>query len=474
MNYARKSPMEVGMSARKLLLMLNELEREAEIHSIVILKDGNLIMEGSWSPFTLEDPQMMHSMSKLGISICIGFAIAEGKLRLEDRFLDYVREDLPQNYNPILEDITIYDLLTMQAGSKQCANNVYFNSLKSDWETTWLKEEKIPEDIHSSFHYDSGCSYTLSVIVSRRMGKSCIDILQERIFDKMGIGEVNWLFSPEGYNTGGWGMYLNARQIALLGQLLIQKGRWNDEQLIPEFWVEEITKPRVAKPEMKGRTLSHYGYQMHIGENVFAGEGAFEQLMICFRNVPVAIGITAGTNNNNVPDICERYIFEAIEEGAYPEAEKELEEKIASLRVADVTGNLRDSQVSESILGQWIIMEDNPRDLQGLLIEREEEDKLRIKVKQKDESIKTFWAGYGCWIRNDAYPDYTKRFHYLSYGFTEDTLYIVDSMINTSYREEYMLRIVDGKLECGWKPNVTYLDGNDNSQRIFNGNIEKQ
>lgn len=321
LNY--ESPESLGMNPQTLWQMIEELNTKAEIHSIVVMKEGKIVLEKSWAPYTLEGPQMMHSLSKLGVAICTGFAIEEGKLHLEDSFLDYVREDLPEQYPSCLEEITIYDLLTMQAGSKQCFNNLYFRSLPSDWERTWLREERVAEDIGKVFRYDSGCSYTLSVIASRVMGKACIELLQERIFSKMDLGHVDWLFSPEGYNVGGWGMYLNARQIAMLGQLMIQKGSWNGAQLIPQTWVEELSKARVSKPEMKNRTLSHYGYHMHMGKNIFAAEGSFQQLMV-----------------------------------------------------------------------------------------------------------------------------------------------------NTSYREEYMLRINGEELICGWKPNVTYLNENDASQRVFKGKIK--
>ena len=60
--------------------------------------------------------------------------VDEGKLHLEDKFLDYVREDLPDEYDEALENITVYDLLTMQAGSPECCNNVWFSRLEKDWE----------------------------------------------------------------------------------------------------------------------------------------------------------------------------------------------------------------------------------------------------------------------------------------------------------------------------------------------------
>ena len=131
----------------KLAEMLEALENTVELHSISVRYKGEPVLEGAWAPFSLDEPQMMHSLSKIGTSICVGFAVTEGKPHLEDKFLDYVREDLPENYDNALEEVTVYDLLTMQAGSKECCNNVWFSRLEKDWETNWLKQPKIREDI---------------------------------------------------------------------------------------------------------------------------------------------------------------------------------------------------------------------------------------------------------------------------------------------------------------------------------------
>ena len=136
-------PENYGIDSGKLREMLEVLEKEAELHSISVKYEGKTILEGAWKPFTLEDPQMMHSLSKTGTAICVGFALDEGKLKLEAPFLDYIREDLPEEYDPALEKITVYDLLTMQAGSPFCCNNVWFSRLEKNWETAWLREKKI-------------------------------------------------------------------------------------------------------------------------------------------------------------------------------------------------------------------------------------------------------------------------------------------------------------------------------------------
>ncbi len=445
-----------------LLEMLEALENSAEIHSISIRYKGERVLEGAWSPFSLDEPQMMHSLSKIGTSICIGFAVTEGKLKLEDKFLNYVREDLPKKYDKALEEVSVYDLITMQAGSKECCNNVWFSKLEKDWETNWLKQPKIREDIGKAFHYDSGCSYTLSRIVTKVMGENCQSIMQKRVFDKMGLGKINWLQSPEGHSTGGWGMYLTASQISALAQLLLQKGNWNGEQLVPSAWVEEMSKPRVEIPGDEKKALTHYAYHIKAGKEIFAAEGAFGQYLICFRDFPVAIGITSGARDYLAADICLQYIKDAVRfpcpEENLAEGERYLDAKLKNLSLAQPEGNIRFSKkVTEKLFDREITFAENPRKIESALITK---DGYKLKLNLTiDGEKKELLAGYKVWKTNDLYPDdFTKKCHMVAYSMDKEALYISVGLINTSYKEEYCLWVnSENKVIASWRPNVTYL-----------------
>ena len=470
-------PGELGLNPEKLTEMLTELEQTVEIHSISVRFDGKVILEGAWEPFSLEKPQMMHSLSKIGTSICLGFALDEGKIHLEDKLLDYVRDELPEEYDPALEDLTIYHLLTMQAGSKECCNNVWFSKLTKDWETNWLKQPKIREDIGKAFHYDSGCSYTLSRIVTKVMGKNCLALMQERVFDKMGFGEINWLTSPEGHNTGGWGMYLTAGKISALAQLLLQKGEWNGEQLIPAWWTEEIGKMRVVIPEDEKKALTHYAYHIKAGKEIFAAEGAFGQYLICFRDYPVAIGITAGASEYLAADICLKYIKEAVqipcEKENLEDAQEKLEEKLVHLTLPKPEGDKKDTnEATKKLLNKRIAFTENPRQIESAVISTVGEE-LKLELTVAGEK-KILFAGYKDWKCNDMYPnDFTKRYHAVSYAFDEDALYLSVGLLNTSYREEYCLWVNSENVVVGtWRPNVTYLPAEEDMTWKFTGTFE--
>ncbi len=397
-------PENYGIDSGKLREMLEVLEKEAELHSISVKYEGKTILEGAWKPFTLEDPQMMHSLSKTGTAICVGFALDEGKLKLEAPFLDYIREDLPEEYDPALEKITVYDLLTMQAGSPFCCNNV-------------------------------------------------------------------WLSSPEGHSTGGWGLYLTAREISELGVLFLRKGKWKGEQLIPAWWVETLSKPQVAIPGCAGKALSHYAYHIKAGKEMFAAEGAFGQFLLCFRNFPVTIGITAGTTAERIPDICLAYIKEAFQQrSAAPELRAEhsrnLKKKKADLSLAFPKGEHAQWEVDNwMLMNQKFSFSENPRGIQEALF-LQENDNLEIWLKIDGEE-KQLTAGFRKWIRNDLYPgNFRHQYHCLAYAFDGSALRIKVALINTSYVETYTLRptvagdsatAIHPQLTCSWQPNVTYL-----------------
>ena len=82
MSMAYANPTKSGLNTEVLKEMIETLQEKAELHSITVCYRGNIVLEGAWAPFTLTDPQMMHSLSKIGTSLSLGFAVNEGKIRL--------------------------------------------------------------------------------------------------------------------------------------------------------------------------------------------------------------------------------------------------------------------------------------------------------------------------------------------------------------------------------------------------------
>lgn len=217
-----------------------------------------------------------------------------------------------------------------------------------------------------------------------------------------------------------------------------------------------------------GSIISHH---IKAGKEMFAAEGAFGQFLLCFRNFPVTIGITAGTTAERIPDICLAYIKEAFQQrSAAPELRAEhsrnLKKKTADLSLAFPKGEHAQWEVDNwMLMNQKFSFSENPRGIQEALF-LQENDNLEIWLKIDGEE-KQLTAGFRKWIRNDLYPgNFRHQYHCLAYAFDGSALRIKVALINTSYVETYTLRptvagdsatAIHPQLTCSWQPNVTYL-----------------
>ncbi len=141
----------------------------------------------------------------------------------------------------------------------------------------------------------------LSAIVQKVTGEMVIDYLKPRLFEPLGIEGMNWEISPDGYNTGGWGLLLKTEDMAKFGQLYLQKGMWNDKQVIPAEWVDEATTfkidqaPDAPQSEKDSSDWKQgYCYQFwRSRNNAFRADGAFGQFIIIMPDQDAVIAITS-------------------------------------------------------------------------------------------------------------------------------------------------------------------------------------
>jgi CubicO group peptidase (beta-lactamase class C family) len=125
------------------------------------------------------------------------------------------------------------------------------SGIEPDWNlrnenTQWIKVllSRPVAQPGKNFKYDSLCTYLLSALITKVTGMSLLDYLKIKLFAPMNIREVEWEKSPEGYNTGGWGLYIQSESLAKFGLLLQHEGRYKGRQLIPSAWVREMMRSR--------------------------------------------------------------------------------------------------------------------------------------------------------------------------------------------------------------------------------------
>ncbi len=277
-----------------------------DIHSVMIVRDGNVIYSRWQSEGVDTVPHVLHSVSKTFTATAVGLAIADGKMSLTDKVIEFFPDKLPAEVSDNLKRMTVRDLLTMS-----CGHDVEPTGQREegvDWVQAFLAHPVVHEP-GTFYLYNSLGTYMLSAIVQKVTGEKVVDYLTPRLFDPLHIDKPKWEESPQGINTGGWGLYLKTEDLAKMGQLLLQNGEWNGKQIIPAEWVAEMSKKqvesinpgtRMEEAEAKGMTkensdwMQGYGYQMwRCRPGCFRADGARGQYIIVVPDKNAVIAITS-------------------------------------------------------------------------------------------------------------------------------------------------------------------------------------
>lgn len=297
---------------------LDAVEREnIEIHSIMVVQHGKVLEEKFFVPDTAH---ILNSVSKTFTATAVGFAISEGYLSLDDKITELFSTRVPAGIDERAKDITIRHLLTMNSGHGTDPTYEVRQREDNDWVTDFLYWPMEFEP-GTAFCYNSLGTYVLSAAVQVTTGEKVVDYLDSRLWQPLGIEKPFWQESPEGVNTGGWGLYLHTEDLAKMGLCLLGGGVYNGRQVIPEEWVREMTARQVpsvgaglnehqvqdilADPDNPRRQefspetsdwVQGYGYQMwRCRHGAFRADGANGQFILVLPDKDAVIAITADT-----------------------------------------------------------------------------------------------------------------------------------------------------------------------------------
>jgi CubicO group peptidase (beta-lactamase class C family) len=294
----RSTPEAQGISSQAVREFVEAADKINTLHSFMLVRHGHVIAEGWWKPEAPDKPHVLHSLSKSFNSTAVGLAIADGKLSLDDPVLKFFPADAPHDVSDNLKALKVRDLLTMSGGQE--------TEPKSGSGGPTVKQFLAHPFTHkpgTHFLYNSMGSYTLSAIVTKVTGQTTLEYLKPRLFEPLGIENLQWATSPEGNTLGGTGLKLCTEDIAKFGQLYLAKGNWNGKQLIPEQWIEQATSKQVPNDQESHAKMGidwrqGYGFQFWCcTHNAFRGDGAAGQFIVVIPDKDVVIVITADTGN---------------------------------------------------------------------------------------------------------------------------------------------------------------------------------
>jgi CubicO group peptidase (beta-lactamase class C family) len=268
-----------------------------DVHSIMVLHHGRVVAEKWWSEGAPDLPHIMNSVSKTWTATAVGFGIAEGLVSLDDKVTSFFPDKVPAEHSPLLDEMTVRHLLTMSTGQPEQPRRS-----GEDWIANFMAApvEDAPGTV---FRYNSMATFMLSAIMQKVSGQKLTEYLQTRLFGPLAITGYRWDESPDGINTGGWGLYVKTEDMAKLGQLFLQNGVWNGEQLLPEGWAEEASTWKIssapswnyAETDPNSDWTHGYCYQMWICRHgAYRADGANGQFIVVIPDKDAVVVLTAG------------------------------------------------------------------------------------------------------------------------------------------------------------------------------------
>ena len=284
------------MKPEELYLYIEK--NQPNICQISILQNGQEVWFKAWNGYEKTDCTHIASATKSVFSLLIGIAIGKDFIGgVDDTVLSYFPDYRVRRGEKTIYDVTIKDLLTMRAPYK-CSGDPWTRVCGStDWAAASLDFLGGRTGVTGEFSYRTVCLHILSGILSRAAGMNTVDFANRYLFRPLGIAEhencfvtsaeehrhftINkaprqnvWLADSQGIAAPGYGLCMSASNMAKIGQLCLQNGVWNGEQIVSAKWIAEMLAPRTIEDgRLRGM---HYGYLwwiVHPERNIYAAIG---------------------------------------------------------------------------------------------------------------------------------------------------------------------------------------------------------
>ncbi len=242
-DWSTATPESVSLDTALLDRAIVEVGRAPRLTSLLIVRHGRLIVEEYFNGARPTDARNPHSATKSFISLLVGLAIADGHLPGTDIPIGEVIPDVVAG--SAVAAVTVEQLLSMSSG-------LDWDDEVSPYEGTTMIEallhaERIAEP-GTVWNYNSGGSDLLALALDRVVPGGLCRYAHARLFTPLGIDVDHWHENAEGSVTGGNSAFLTPRELARIGQLVLDGGRWQGRQLVPRQWIETMVDPRFDLP----------------------------------------------------------------------------------------------------------------------------------------------------------------------------------------------------------------------------------
>lgn len=272
-------------------------------YSLLVINDGKIAFEHYQEPYAKDSLIHVNSCTKTVIAMLFGAVFKEELVENENRaavefFPEYTIED------SLLQKVKVKHLLSMSSGLEWKggidAADVIQMSETEDW-AKYVFERKVIGPPGENFHYNSGGTQVISTLLHKQTEDGLMAFAQTNLFDPLGITAIQWDSTSRGVPKAGWGLHLKMQDMAKLGYLLLKKGNWEEQRIVPEAWVSKISSTYV-----EANSKYDYGYQVWIpkdmGTECFLFRGSYPPSTKIVAVLPElnSIVVYVGENYNTI------------------------------------------------------------------------------------------------------------------------------------------------------------------------------
>ena len=277
---------------------LDRIRRRArslgQLNALMIARDGNVALAESFRGPPVARPVNVKSVSKTIVATLVGAAIDRGVLPGVGTPLAEVAPSLiPKGADPKVRDITLADLLTMQAGLERTSGQNYGRWVESpDWVAFALTRPFVAEPGQGML-YSTGSYHLLGAALARASGRSLHELAGEWLGRPLDIAVPPWTRDPQGFYMGGNNMALSPLALLRFGELWRRGGVWEGERLLSRAWIEASWTPR-TRSVYSG---DDYGYGWFLtrlaGHDVAYARGYGGQMLYVVRSLGLTVVVTS-------------------------------------------------------------------------------------------------------------------------------------------------------------------------------------
>ncbi|MFC6336650.1 serine hydrolase [Pseudomonas sp. CCM 7891] len=469
----RALPHERGVDARGIVDFLAAVaEAGLELHSFMLYRQGAVVTEAFWQPYSARRKHVQHSATKSWTATAVGLLVDDGRLKLNDTVISFFPELCPVEVSANLAAMTVEDLLTMRTGHQRGISGGAWRNLQSSWVAAFL-QEPVDEPPGKSFIYSSASSFMLSAIVTQVSGQTMHALLEERVLGFLGLDPLEWDLAPGGFNSGGNGLSCTTEDSLKFGVLHLNQGQWQGRQLLSPKWIGEATRNQVEDVwmgEFDGKQYlprskdaanevprEGYGYQWWMTKHEgYYASGVFGQYCIVLPEQDTVIAFTCGLR------LGERRLHAALWEHLFPAlgrdatdpkaCQAQLDALLEGLRLPMLQG-LKQSSSALALQGRFAIEpnEDGVREIafdfqadycDFSLVDHRGSHHLRIGLQQPIESSTSLTGNY---LHHQYQPEQTPV---IAHGcWAADGELLMDwRFVETAFADHVSCRVQDGCL----------------------------